>query len=281
MEALKKDWRAIRKSFSNMTDHVGLSLASAGLDAFTILAASFMFSFLFRKLLTPITTILTFVRRSSEGASEQELLNLIPSKTALNTLFVDMLAQVTLFILAILILWVFTQSVSWHIARRISERKEGPAFKNYLKRFAAASSLWFAAIYLTTVLFLRLGLRPAINQLTSSSALQISIFQQMIIAVGAALILAMLLAMPVSYILVYKKDSFNGHIKAFRKQKKNVKQIIIIYILLIAALALSQMMQRALAPFIGAMLLVGFLIDFGLIIMFRLTLMRIVEPEKA
>ena len=254
------------------------SVVIAMLDVVMVITVSFMFSYFFRTIMGPIMTIIQFLTLKSEGNLEQ-LREIIPTQAALNSLLNDVFINTTWFFFAVMIAWIFFQGLAWHIAYRASREKSNLSLLKYLKRFALANMVFFILTYLIIVLFSRLSYASALYDMIISAGFSMSLAQLIILFFGAICLIATLMIMPVTYVILYHKRSLKTLFASLKKLKKRhvFRVIIISVVLILVLLYISQQFQAIISPYIGAMLLIGFIIDFGLLVFFRYYLIGIIE----
>lgn len=261
----------VKKSLTNIGDHPLISLCVASLDAFLIFFSSFVLSSLFRSVFDEVVLIMNFFMGQMKGMPSDELLELVPSEAALYAMYFDIFSKASLFFLMIIVVWGITQSTAWHLIYRISEKKKGPHLFNYMKRFFIISLIFGSVYYLSLMLFSFMVLRIS------------SVFHGVMIGIYSVIIAIIVIIMHTSYSLIFRKKKFKHYFSIMKKLIFSKKFFGIFFVFLSAALALlvSSWIQATLVIFPGVMLLVGFLLDFGIFIMLRLVLLRTVERLSA
>jgi hypothetical protein len=177
---------------------------------FLVLAASFSLSMFFRTISSSTVKIALFFLKKSQGAAEQELIELVPNFAALQAMLGELFVKASLFVLVLWLLYSAIQGIAWHILFKIREQKI--PFWHFMKRFTVANFVIFLVAYLIIVMFGRLSIVPILEDaiMTQAPALLINVLQQGIILIAILLLSALLILAPIIYTYLDEKTN-NKH----------------------------------------------------------------------
>lgn len=281
MKNIVKD---IRISFTNLTDHIGLSFSVAVIDAFSVFTYFTLLGIFFNSIAEEVSTLMNFLIRNAEGASNQELLSIIPSREALNSLIGSMFVNATIFFIVLCLFWTLLQGIAWHLTYRIGEHEKGPKLKNYLKRFGISNIYIGIITYIALLIFVGGMIFPIY---VNASVMTINIISLItyiyIISLGFLFVTISSLV----YASIFEKKTLKSYKKEIFNKIFSKKIWIFLSITLIAIIALyiSDIIQsvfdvlpkETMIIWISAGAIVGFILIFGITLMYRLTTIRTVE----
>jgi hypothetical protein len=237
---------------------------------FLVLAASFSLSMFFRTISSSTVKIALFFLKKSQGAAEQELIELVPNFAALQAMLGELFVKASLFVLVLWLLYSAIQGIAWHILFKIREQKI--PFWHFMKRFTVANFVIFLVAYLIIVMFGRLSIVPILEDaiMTQAPALLINVLQQGIILIAILLLSALLILAPIIYTYLDEKRTINTIYKRIKKMitSKRILYIIGIYLGLIIVQYLARLVQNGLRQILEQLLQSGAIIDFGITFMY-------------
>ena len=288
-EEVRRTVNDARTSLVNITDHLGLSFTVAILDAFSVFTYFTLLGLFFGRIDEEATTLMEFFIEIQGGATQEELLSIIPSQEALNSILGSMFISASWFFLALCVAWILIQGVAWHLTYRISEHEHGPTLKNYMRRFAKSSAVLGGAGYIAGCIFLVLMIIPIYSRVIGGSVVLVNILS---LASYLYLILLAVLAptiISIVYSAIFSKKSF----KAYRKEISSIllsrRSIHFICLTLVAYLALriAGMIQGAfhvlpsetMVVWIDPSIIIGFILVFGVTLLYRLVMLRTFERK--
>lgn len=246
-----------------LSDHMVLGFIVAFLDAFMIALISFFYSFFSSRIMRSAMMVFAQRYEQIENITPEAMLEFTSSSLGQDTIFVESVKNGSLFLLSVYISWCIVQALSWHITYRITEAKDGPKLFNYIKRFFIVNLFWILPIYALMVIYFYFSSRT-------------ELVQGNFVFLFYAILGVIAVLMHVSYCLIFQKKCLQSYLNDFFKvlQLDNVPKILIIIFSAAVLYYISDLIQAALIHSPGAMLFVGFILVFSIIIMTRLMLLK-------
>ena len=284
---MKQVMKDIRISFNHMTDHLGLSFAVAALDALSVFTYFTLLGPFFYSIYEEVGTLIEFFTKSQGGASTEELLQIIPSQEALNSILGSMFFNATLFLISLCVAWVIIQGIAWHLTYRISEHKKGPSLMNYMKRFAGATGVLGIIVYVALSIFIGAMVIPIYSRIVGGSVLLVNILSLVSYVYFALMVFFFPIIISVTYSAIFPKKN----LRAYRRDifsmilSRNIIILIAITLITSAALVIANIIQKAfsvlpeetMVVWIDPSIVVGFILIFGITVLYRLVILRTFE----
>ncbi|MFP4117770.1 MAG: hypothetical protein ACLFTR_02505 [Candidatus Woesearchaeota archaeon] len=277
----------MKKSFSHMTNHLGLSFTIAVLDAFFVVMTSFILGLFFQSIYRDAGRLIEFFVKSQDGVPKEELVSIIPSQQAFYSILGSMFLNATLFFVILCIVWTLIQGLIWHMTYRISEHEKGPKIWNYMRRFAKSNILIGLVTYIALCVFLVIIMTPLYSQSVNGSIMMVSILGILAQAYLIVLGLAFVIITSVIYSAIFTKKSFSR----YREEvisivlSRKILPFIGITMMTIVALVVADLAQKAfhvlpeksMIVWIDPSIVIGFILVFGILVMYRLVMLKTFE----
>lgn len=262
---LKQFWKDTTICANKLSDHLVLGFIVAALDAFLIALISFLYSFFSRRIMQNAVMIFAQSYGHIESITPEAMLEFTSSSLGQSTIFIESVKNGALFLFVGYFAWSIIQTFSWHITYRITESKHGPKLLNYMRRFFIINLIWLLPMYIIMIIYF---------YLSTGSNLIMGDYAYLFYLV----ILLIAIPMHISYTMIFEKKKMGNYVLDFLKILKleNIAQILFVFLSASILYYISDIIQAALIHSPGAMLFIGFILVFGIIILTRLMLIRIV-----
>lgn len=266
------------KTWGQVKEHSWLSFTVMLIDASFIVAVSFALSMFFRTISSSTVRIVLFFLKKSQGAAQQELVELVPNFATLQSMLSEIFIKASIFVIVVWLIYSFIQGIAWHLIFKIQGKKI--AFWPFLGRFTIANFVVFSLAYLIIVVFGRLSVVPILENavFTNAPVLVINLLQQGILLLVFILLAITAMLAPVLYAFLSEKQSIQSILKNLKSVITTKKAFIIggIYGGLIAVLYLATIVQRGARILLEELLKNGAVIDFGISFMYYIFALIIV-----
>ena len=278
----------LKRSFTNMSDHLGLSAFVSLLDIGFLLVLFSIFGIFVRSIEGDLATLIEFFVEVMGGATTEELLEIIPSTDYLRDIFSGMIFGFTVFFLAMWIFWGLIQGVAWHIIYRITEHEKGPTLMNYMKRYMASSVILCLISYVAVAILFGILGYAVYTQLTGQpSILQLNIISILAYAYLILIILMTSIIVPLLSSMIFKKRRLKSYVIEIKSliMSKKTFFFMIFSLLTFASLRIAQLISElfAMIPrdnlqnWVRADILVGYILVFSILIVYRIFYLKMYE----
>ncbi len=269
----------VQKSLNDFKKDFGKALLIMVLDSLFIMVSAFIFSSLFRSIWDKLMKLLAFVFSKKEPDAElQQFITDITSKQDVMNLIWAIIIKATIFFFILAAVWTLFQIITWHIANSIATKsKQIISIRKYGIRMFALNTLFAPIVFIILAITIHLSFGTKIQAALVAGGFSFIFSQKIILGIGALFLTLISIIIFVSYVIAFKI----GFLKNIKKTIQIFKQrgicIFLSLVLTLIALFVSHRIQAMLSVFnITIMFIIGFIMDFSILVIFRLLVINAV-----
>lgn len=273
----------LQKSLTDLNHGLGKALIITVLDALFIISSAFIFSSLFRSIWEQLMKLLAFFFSKKEPDAElQQFITDLTTKQDVMNLIANIAIKATIFFFVLALVWTIFQTIIWHIAKNITSKSEySISLTKYGLRIFSLNLVFAPIIYIILAITIQLSYGTKIQAALIAGGFSFVLSQQIILWSGVILVLICSIAMHISYVYAHQYTFFKNLKKSLLTFKKKWLDFITAVIFIGIALFVSHQLQALLSGInITIMFLFGFLLDFGILVLFRLLIVNTVLNKK-